>query len=102
MWHTNLCFQGRSKGFGYVEMISVEDVLDALSKDRQPVRNRPMFVSMCDSDKDTRQKQFPFSQGIENNKLFVKGLSPDTTKETLEQFFGQYGTITGARIVTYR
>lgn len=95
-------FQGRSKGFGYVEMKSVEDALDALSKDRQPVRNRPMFVSRCDSDKDTRQKQFKFSQGLENNKLFVKGLSHNTTKEQLEQLFGQYGTVKDVRIVTYR
>jgi squamous cell carcinoma antigen recognized by T-cells 3 len=95
-------FQGRSKGFGYVEMKCVEDALDALSKDRQPVRDRPMFVSRCDSDKDTRRKQFQFSQGIENNKLFIRGLSHETNKETLEKLFGQHGTVKEIRIVTYR
>lgn len=95
-------FQGRSKGFGYVEMQSVEDALDALTKDRQPVRDRPMFVSRCDSDKDTRRKQFQFSQGLENNKLFIKGLAHETNKERLETLFGQYGTVKDVRIVTYR
>jgi len=102
MLQTNKNYQGRSKGFGYVELESDEAALDALDKDRQQVKNRPMFVSRCEPDKMTRPKQFHFSQGMEKNKLFVKGLPFSTTKENLEQLFGQYGTLKDVRLVTYR
>lgn len=32
-----------------------------------------MFVSRCESDKDTRQRGFKYNTTLEKNKLFVKG-----------------------------
>ncbi|XP_065333325.1 squamous cell carcinoma antigen recognized by T-cells 3 [Cloeon dipterum] len=95
-------FKGRSRGFGYVELKSIDDANESLKKDRTPVANRPMFVSKCDPDKNTRTKQFHYSQGMEKNKLFVKGLPFSYTKEQLEKMFGEYGVLKDVRLVTYR
>lgn len=48
-------------------------VAEALKKDREPVNNRPMFVSKCDPDKQTRATGLRFPTELEKNKLFVKG-----------------------------
>lgn len=48
-------------------------VTEALKKDRELVNNRPMFVSKCDPDKQTRASGFRFPTKLEKNKLFVKG-----------------------------
>lgn len=40
--------------------------------------------------------------GLEKNKLFVKDLSRDTTREHLEQVFSEYGTLKEVRLITYR
>jgi hypothetical protein len=44
-----------------------------LEKDRDPLNGRPMFVSKCDPDKQTRQRVFKYNLGMEKNKLFIKG-----------------------------
>ena len=95
-------FKGRSKGFCYVVFSSFEERNEALKKDREPIDGRPIFVSKCDPDKDTRQHGFKYSTVIEKNKLFVKGLPLSTTKDDLEKLFGQYGSIKDIRPVTYR
>jgi len=39
------------------------------------IDGRPMFVSRCDPDKNSRPPGFKFKTGLEKNKLFVKGKS---------------------------
>lgn len=48
-------------------------VTEALKKDRECVNNRPMFVSKCEPDKQSRASGLRFTTGLEKNKLFVKG-----------------------------
>lgn len=48
-------------------------VLEALKKDRELVNNRPMFVSKCETDKQSRASGLRFPTKLEKNKLFVKG-----------------------------
>lgn len=48
-------------------------VAEALKKDRECVNNRPMFVSKCEPDKQSRASGLRFTTGLEKNKLFVKG-----------------------------
>lgn len=48
-------------------------VAEALKKDRECVNNRPMFVSKCEPDKQTRVSGLRFTTELEKNKLFVKG-----------------------------
>ena len=48
-------------------------VAEALKKDRESVNNRPMFVSKCQPDKQSRSSGLRFPTELEKNKLFVKG-----------------------------
>ncbi|XP_001602582.2 squamous cell carcinoma antigen recognized by T-cells 3 [Nasonia vitripennis] len=95
-------FKGRSKGFCYVSLSSEEAVNEALKLDRTRINGRPMFISRCDPDKTSRGPIFKYKTELEKNKLFVKGLSPTTTKEDLENIFRVHGSLKDVRIVTYR
>ena len=44
-----------------------------MKKDREPIEGRPMYVSRCDADKQTRKSAFKYSTSLEKSKLFVKG-----------------------------
>lgn len=74
----------------------------ALGKDRKPLEGRPAFVSKCDPDKSTRQKQFKYPTKLEKNKLFVKGLPFSLTVDELKDLFGKHGDLKDCRLVTYR
>ena len=56
-----------------IENFPQEDAKKALKKDRTPINDRPMFISECDPDRQTRKVGLRFSTGLEKNKLFVKG-----------------------------
>jgi len=77
-------------------------VKKALEKDREPIDNRPVFVSKCDPDKTTRQKQFKYNTTLEKNKLFVKGLPFSLTADGLRDLFKVHGDLKDCRLVTYR
>ncbi|XP_058789545.1 squamous cell carcinoma antigen recognized by T-cells 3-like [Phymastichus coffea] len=95
-------YKGRNKGFCYVQLSCPEAVEKALTLDRTRIKNRPMFISRCDPNKTSRKTIFKYKTELEKNKLFVKGLSPNTTKETLEEVFKVFGNLKDVRIVTYR
>ncbi|CAI6352071.1 unnamed protein product [Macrosiphum euphorbiae] len=95
-------FKGRSKGFGYVLFEKPEMVAEALKKDRESVNNRPMFVSKCQPDKQSRSSGLRFPTELEKNKLFVKGLPSTCTKTDIENIFKPYGALKDVRVVTFR
>ncbi|OAD52710.1 Squamous cell carcinoma antigen recognized by T-cells 3 [Eufriesea mexicana] len=94
-------YKGRSKGYCYVQLNSVEAVEKALQLDRTTIKGRPMFVSRCDPNR-TKGSGFKYSNTLEKNKLFLKGLPLSTTKDELEEIFNVYGILKEVRIVTYR
>ncbi|XP_067014696.2 squamous cell carcinoma antigen recognized by T-cells 3 isoform X2 [Anabrus simplex] len=65
-------FKGRFKGFGYVEFSSPAEAAEALKKDHHPINGRPMYVSKCDPDKQTRKPGFKYSTDLEKSKLFIR------------------------------
>lgn len=95
-------FKGRSKGFGYVEFENIEMASRGLKRDRQLIEGRPMYVSRCDPDKETRGVGFRFPTSVEKNKLFVRGLPFTTTEADIRELFGKYGTIKDVRLVVFR
>ncbi|XKL64324.1 hypothetical protein PGB90_004410 [Kerria lacca] len=95
-------FKGRSKGYGYLVFSSKKEARESLKLDRTPINQRPIFISECDPDKQSRKTGLRFNTGIEKNKLFVKGLPLTLNKNDLEKLFSPYGVLKDIRLVTYR
>lgn len=93
---------GKSRGFGYVELASTKDVELAISFDRRPINGRPTYISSVLRDKEKRGKFKYAADKIELQKLFVKGLPFDATKEELEKLFGEFGGIKDIRMVCHK
>ncbi|XP_049285135.1 squamous cell carcinoma antigen recognized by T-cells 3 isoform X2 [Anopheles funestus] len=93
---------GKSRGFGYMQLASAEEVPKALGFDRRPLNGRPVFISNVARDKATRQHQFKYSSSFEPNKLFIKGLPFNLGRNELEKLFEPFGPIRDIRIVCYR
>ncbi len=75
------------KGYGYVDFSSQEAVTKALSLDRTPIDGRPMFVSAYKPHEKGEKADFKFGTGLQKNKLFVRNVHYDVTKETLEVIY---------------
>lgn len=88
--------------FRYAELASQDDVSKALEMDRRMVAGRPVFISRCERDKTHRDSGFKYSNTLEPNKLFVKGLSFEATADDLRKAFGEFGSIKDVRIVTMK
>lgn len=90
---------GQSKGYGYIELSNPSEVDLALKFDRRPIDGRPAFIARITRDKNTRAA-FKYSESLELNKIFIKGLPFDTTKDELQILFGTFGKIKDIRLVT--
>ncbi|GFR93553.1 squamous cell carcinoma antigen recognized by T-cells 3, partial [Elysia marginata] len=81
-------YNGRSKGFGYVEFTDSNAVLKALKLDREFIDGRPMFVSRCEDRSVVKSAPlFKYAKKLEKNKLFVKGLPYTITRDAIETIF---------------
>lgn len=90
---------GRSKGYGYVELSNPSEIELALKFDRRSIDGRPAFIARITRDKNTRPA-FKYAECLELNKIFIKGLPFDTTKDELQVLFGTFGQIKDIRLVT--
>lgn len=90
---------GRSKGYGYVELSNQSEVEKAISFDRRSINGRPVFITKITRDKAVRPA-FKYSESKEANKIFIKGLPFDTSKDELQVLFCTFGTIKDIRLVT--
>lgn len=98
--HMPLDRKGKSRCFAYCSFKTPEEVAVALSRDRERLDERPVFISECKPDRSQRQKNpFKYSNEYEKNKLFVKGLPFVSNQEAVENIFKPYGA-TSVRLVT--
>lgn len=95
-------FQGKSRGFGYVEFKEEGSAKAALALDRSLVKGRPMYVSECKENKEAKSSSFKYATDMEKTKLFIKNIPLTTTKECLEKIFSEHGKLKEVRMVTYR
>ncbi|KAK2723233.1 squamous cell carcinoma antigen recognized by T-cells 3-like [Artemia franciscana] len=95
-------YNKKSKGFAYVVFSKHDEVEEALKRDRELVDGRPMFVSRYEADPSFKTPVFHFSQRLEKNKVFVKGLPKSKTKDDLIKLFEPFGILKDVRIVTFR
>ncbi|XP_075058470.1 nucleolin isoform X2 [Mixophyes fleayi] len=92
-----LNYQGRVKGFAFVEFPSVEDAKEALeSRNNTEIEGRSIRLELSQGGGAGRGAGGGSAQ---SKTLFVRGLSEDTTEETLKDAFD--GSL-NARIVTDR
>ncbi|KAI2804165.1 Squamous cell carcinoma antigen recognized by T-cells 3 [Blomia tropicalis] len=92
-------FKGRSKGFCYVEYERIESARTARKNDRLLLRERPVFISEMD-----KRNKFNYSTNKENNKIFVKNIPFEMTKDDLiAQVFSNYSdSIIDCRLITFK
>ncbi|KAL8188227.1 UNVERIFIED_CONTAM: hypothetical protein K2H54_063852, partial [Gekko kuhli] len=92
--------QGRPKGYAFVEFATTEDAKEALtSHNNTEIEGRTIRLEFSTPAGQNRSFNARGGFGQQSKTLFVKGLSEDTTEETLRESFD--GSI-GARIVTDR
>lgn len=87
--------------YGVFLRFAQAQVEPALAFDRRPINGRPTFISSVLRDKEQRKK-FKYSADMEPSKIFVKGLSFESTKKELETLFGEYGKLKDVRLVCKR
>lgn len=73
----------------------------ALTRDREPLKGRPMFISRCKTQSSSNQPAFKYSTETEPNKLFIKGLPLKTTSADLEQMYKPFGDVQ-VRLITHK
>lgn len=86
---------GRSRGFAFVTMSSIEDcnsVIDNL--DGSQYMGRILRVNFADKPKP-KEPLYPETE----HKLFVGNLSWSVTSESLTKAFQEYGNVVGARVL---
>ncbi|XVE81935.1 hypothetical protein DITRI_Ditri15bG0106400 [Diplodiscus trichospermus] len=86
---------GRSRGFAFVTMTTVEDCNAVIENlDGSEYLGRTLRVNFSDKPRP-REPLYPETE----HKLFVGNLSWSVTSESLTQAFQEYGNIVGARVL---
>ncbi|KDP33321.1 hypothetical protein JCGZ_12870 [Jatropha curcas] len=86
---------GRSRGFAFVTMSSVEDCNRVIENlDGSQYMGRILRVNFADKPKP-KEPLYPETE----HKLFVGNLSWSVTSESLTRAFQEYGTVVGARVL---
>ncbi|KAF0989879.1 hypothetical protein HZS_2728 [Henneguya salminicola] len=103
--------QGFSKGYGYVQFVSPEEVAKALEKDRKfKIGTRPIYISPISADKEQRVKKFHIEKNTDCCLYVAKIHHKISEQELIEIFklvllFDTYDKYPGykeARLATYR
>ncbi|XP_018578605.1 squamous cell carcinoma antigen recognized by T-cells 3 isoform X1 [Anoplophora glabripennis] len=93
--------KGKSRCYGYLQFSTEEEVMTALARDRVPLDGRPVFISEIKTDKTQKKPVFKYETKAEANKLFVRGLPKNKSKEEIEEIFKPYGSI-AVRLVLHK
>jgi RNA recognition motif-containing protein len=84
--------EGRSRGFGFVTFAFPQDVPPNFVTSMHVVDGKQVDVKIA-----IPEEELQLSTGVK--KLFVGGLTITTTREHLEQHFGQFGVLTDAVVM---
>ena len=90
----------KSRGFGYIEFHTGEEVMSALELDRVAVQGRPCYVSECKEKTADTKPEFKYSTSLESHKLFVNNLPYTTTETELRDMFSKISAVKSLRMVT--
>lgn len=79
-------YNGRSKGFCYVEFSSIEGAKKAAQNDRKfELHGREVYINEYNKKTD-----FKYGKGLEKNKLFVSKIPMSANQEKLNQIFSKF------------
>jgi polyadenylate-binding protein len=99
---------GKSKGFGFVNMENSGDALNAVDDLNGKVfAEKPMFAGRAQKKAEREamlrqqyeQRRMERIEKYQNVNLYVKNLDDSVDDEKLREEFSQYGTITSAKVV---
>ena len=76
---------GRSRGFGYVTYTDIAIVETVLEQKPHMLDNKTIDVKKCNVNMKGRNRR--------SMKVFVGGIAPEQTADSLELFFGQFGKV---------
>ncbi|KAM6443886.1 nucleolin [Liasis olivaceus] len=92
--------QGRPKGYAFIDFPTAEDAKEAMNScNNTEIEGRTIRLEFSTSGGQNRNTNAKGGFSQQSKTLFVKGLSEDTTEETLRESFE---SCIGARIVTDR
>ncbi|KAG8136329.1 hypothetical protein E2320_009285 [Naja naja] len=92
--------QGRPKGYAFVDFATAEDAKEAMNScNNTEIEGRTIRLEFSNSGGQNRNTNIKGGFSQQSKTLFVKGLSEETTEETLRESFD---SCIGARIVTDR
>ncbi|KAA8645486.1 hypothetical protein EYZ11_011835 [Aspergillus tanneri] len=102
--------KAQNKGFAYVDFSTSKAAKEALGLSEQLVSGRRVLIKDAKSfegrpekSKEESQKAGSASSGHPpSRRIFVGNLGFDTTKETIEEHFGQCGTVTHVHVATFQ
>lgn len=99
---------GRSKGYGYVDFESKEVAEKALEEMQgKEIDGRPINVDLSTSKpkatdrSNDRAKKFGDAKSEPSDTLFIGNLSFDCDRDSVTEFFSEYGPILGVRLPTH-
>lgn len=93
---------GLSRGFGFVTFLTESSRQAAIAATRSMLDGRKIDVKPAVSREEMSKVEEAKSSGQNPKKIIVQSLSPETTKEDLEEYFSKYGSINDAVIITER
>ena len=88
---------GRYTGKSFVLFKEVEDFEKALEADGKDFQGRPMIVKKSSEKPPRRDQQ---DSGATGNKVYVGGLSYNSTEDSVKSFFEECGEIKEVKIMT--
>jgi len=103
--------KNQSKGFGFVTFETVEGTQAALAETTKEFEGRQVFVNLAAKKEQSLAAASQGGSGIPSNaasedvvyrKLFVRSLSYETTSNDLTEFFGSFGEVAEAIVLTNR
>lgn len=98
---------GQSKGYGFVCFKNPADAQKALQTVNETGKTQApgtgLYVSEA-KDKEKRMAElvkssYNFKRSVQYMNLYVKGFDPAATKEELEVYFGEFGSIQSLKVM---
>eukprot|EP00808_Paulinella_micropora_P024943 g6181.t1 len=103
---------GKSRGFGFVvfrDSTTVDKVLaagplilDGRKIDPKPAVPKEHARKEKNSTGTQQGGRAPSGESLRTNKIFIGGVSPETTRGHFEDYFSRFGKITDAIVMTHR